>query len=74
MNIKKVENASETSISIKKLTTEDLQNEYDYILAEKLLQNMLEKSVITIDEFNKITALNRQSFSPFLVEIMPWNR
>ncbi|MFV0441541.1 MAG: SHOCT domain-containing protein [Lachnospirales bacterium] len=31
---------------------------------------MLEKNLITIDEFNKIIALNRKSFSPFLAEIM----
>jgi hypothetical protein len=29
--------------------------------------------LITNDEFNKITELNRQYFSPFLVEIMPKN-
>ncbi len=70
MNITKLEN-SNTNIPVKQITTNDLQNEYNYILAEKIVKNMLENNLITIDEFNKITALNRKSFSPFLAEIMP---
>ena len=70
MNVTKLENIDK-NVSAKQITTEDLQNEYDYILAERMVQNMLDKNLITMDEFNKITALNRQTFSPFLAEIMP---
>jgi len=48
-----------------------LQREFDYIQAEKILKKMLEKDLITEAEFNKITKLNRQTFSPLLAEIMP---
>ncbi len=54
----------------KKLTQEQLQREYDYILAQKLLKSMLENSLITVDEFHKITALNRKTFSPNLANLM----
>lgn len=54
----------------KKMTQEQLQREYDYILAQKFLKSMLENSLITEDEFHKITALNRKTFSPFLAELM----
>ena len=56
------------------LSAEALQREFDYYRAEKLLSKMLEKGLITEVEFNKIGALNRQTFSPFLKEIMPSNR
>ena len=62
------------SIELKKMSQEQLQREFDYIQAEKLLRKMLQKGLITEAEFNKIEALNRQSFSPFLAEIMPSNR
>lgn len=57
----------------KVITNEELQMEFDYFRAEKLLKAMLEKGIINAVEFNKITNLNRQTFSPFLAEIMPLN-
>lgn len=59
------------STELKRISQEQLQREFDYIQAEKLLRKMLEKGLITEVEFNKIDALNRQTFSPFLAEIMP---
>ncbi len=59
------------SIELKRVSQEQLQREFDYIQAEKLLRKMLGKGLITEVEFNKIDALNRQAFSPFLAEIMP---
>lgn len=59
------------SIQLKKMSQEQLQREFDYIQAEKLLRKMLQKGLITEAEFNKIEALNRQTFSPYLAEIMP---
>lgn len=59
------------SIELKKMSQEQLQREFDYIQAEKLLKKMLQKGLITEAEFNKIDVLNRQTFSPFLAEIMP---
>ena len=55
----------------KKMIQEQLQREYDYILAQKLLKSMLENGLITEDEFHKITELNRKTFSPSLAELMP---
>lgn len=56
---------------VKTFTTEELEQEYDYYMAQKLLEKMLGTGLISVDEFNKITAKNRQTFSPFLSEIMP---
>jgi hypothetical protein len=39
-------------------------------MAQKLVKAMLEKGLISVDEFNKITEKNRKTFSPYLAEIM----
>lgn len=52
-------------------TMEEMQREYDYIRAGQLTRKLLDEGMITEEEFDKITALNRKSFSPFLSKIMP---
>lgn len=49
----------------------NLQNEYNYVLAQQITKSLLVKGLITEAEFNKITAKNRESFSPLLAGIMP---
>lgn len=49
---------------------EQLQNEFDFLMAEKLTQKMLEKGLISTVQYDKIMAENRRSFSPFLSEIL----
>ena len=71
MQVTKVTDEQQIPILIKKVyTQEELQREYYYILAQKILKSILEKGLISADEFNKITEKNRQTFSPYLVEIM----
>ena len=53
------------------LTDEDMQHEYDYYQAQKILAEMQNQGLVSVDEFNKITALNREIFCPYLAEIMP---
>lgn len=50
-------------------TDVELQNEYNYILAENITKKLLEKGLVSVDEFNKIMAKNRESFSPFFARI-----
>ena len=58
----------------KPVPQEQLQREVDYIRAQRILDSMLKSGLISLSEFNKITALNRKSFSPALAQIMPLNR
>ncbi len=58
-------------IENKTVPQEQLQREVDYARAQRVLKSMLENGLISLSEFNKITALNRQSFSPALAQIMP---
>lgn len=60
-----------SSPAVKVYTTEELQREYDYYMAQKLLKSLLDAELISVGEFYKITVKNRQTFSPQLVEIMP---
>lgn len=72
MNITKITGESELPIkTIKRFTQEELKNEYNYYLAQRLTKKLLEKELISVDEFNKTTASNRKTFSPYLAEIMP---
>lgn len=58
----------------KPVPQEQLQRELDYIRAQRILDSMLKSGLISLSEFNKITSLNRKSFSPALAQIMPENR
>lgn len=58
----------------KPILQEQLQKEVDYVRAQRILESMLENGLISLSEFNKITALNRQTFSPALAKIMTENR
>lgn len=56
------------------VSQEQLRREADYARAQRILKSMLDKGLISLSEFDKITARNRESFSPSLAEIMPSNR
>lgn len=53
----------------KVFTREELQQEFDFILAEKIVRKMAEKGLISDDELHKISEKNRLIFSPYLSEI-----
>ena len=56
---------------IPKPTDQEMQNEYNYFLAEQMTKKLLDKGLISMDEFNKIMVKNRRSFSPFISKIIP---
>lgn len=56
---------------VPKPTNEEMQNEYNYFLAEQLTKKLLDEGLITVDEFDKIMVKKRQSFSPFISKIIP---
>ena len=53
------------------MTNSQMQKEADYYMAQKLLKQLLSVGLISLDEFDKITELNRKRFSPVLAKIMP---
>ena len=52
-------------------TAEQFQKDVDYYRAQKIANSLLSSGLISLVQFNKLTELNRKSFSPFLTEIMP---
>lgn len=58
-------------VDVPKPTNDEMQSEYDYILAEQLTRKLLDKGLISVDEFNKIMAKNRETFSPYISKIIP---
>ena len=44
--------------------------QYDFHMAESIIKMLYKEGKITVDELHKISALNRQKFSPRLGEIM----
>ena len=46
-------------------------DELGYFMAQKITEKMLEKGLISFDEYDKLTELNRQTFSPLFVDLFP---
>lgn len=53
------------------MTEEQLQNEFDYMMAQQMLGHMLVEGIISLVEYNKISAKNLGKFSPQLASILP---
>ena len=53
-----------------RLTDKQLYDEINYHRAEKLTKKMLEKGLITADEYDRILAETRKIFVPYLAEIL----
>lgn len=58
-------------IDINTIKDEDIQNDFDYYMAQRVAEQLKNSGLISIDEFNKLTALNRRTFLPMNVEILP---
>ena len=52
-------------------TQERIQGDLDYKMAQQIAKSMLDSGLISSTEFNKLTAINRETFSPLFAEIMP---
>lgn len=63
--------AAHTDLAPKPVDQEEIIRDVNYYQAQKIAQSMLDRGLISLDEFNKLTQINRDTFSPFLVEIMP---
>lgn len=59
-----------TNVQVEVISEEQMQNEFDYMMAQQMLKNMLGNGLISLAEFDKISALNLKIFSPELASIM----
>ena len=70
MEVQRIENFKIPNAVAHEITQEELQRDFDYYRAQKVLETMFMFGMISVDEFHKISAVNRKTFSPFLAEIM----
>ena len=70
MQVTKIAGGEISYKDIPRPTNEEMQNEYNYILAEQMTRKLLDRGLISVDEFDKIMAKNRRSFSPFISKII----
>lgn len=70
MKVTKLEDVHSIQYKSEKLTEAALQNEHDYLIADRLTKKLLEKGLISQDEYDKIMAKNRKTFPPILAEIL----
>lgn len=49
----------------------DIEQDYSYFQAQKVAEHMLTLGLISLSEFNNLTHINRETFSPFWAKIMP---
>ena len=53
-----------------RLTEKQMYDEINYHRSEKMAQKMLDRGIITTDEYDRILAECRKIFVPFLAELM----
>ena len=49
----------------------NIQQDYDFFMAQEASEALLSAGLISLVEFNKLTQINRDTFSPMFAEIMP---
>ena len=64
MEVQRIENFKIPNAVTHEITQEELQRDFDYYRAQKVLETMFMFGMISVDEFHKISAINRKTFSP----------
>lgn len=59
-----------TDTPSRKITQESMQRDFDYRVADNLMHMLLDKGLITENEYEEISNLNSKDFHPFLEGIM----
>ena len=60
-----------TSVPSGYFTQERIQGDLNYKRAQAIAKTMLDSGLISVAEWGKLTAINRETFSPLFEEIMP---
>ena len=69
--VKEVTPSSLPMVEPRHMTKEAMQKDFDYMMAQKMTQALLDNGLITRSEFDKISAINREKFSPYMAELLP---
>ena len=66
----KADESKTESKAIRKKTTEELRNEFNYLRAKQITGTMLSRGLITHDEYRLIMSENKTTFPTFLSAIL----
>ena len=69
MQIESTENHVEKTAP-REMTEEMMQQDLAYRFAQRISQNLLEIGLINDGEFKRLTELNKESYSPYLKELI----
>ena len=59
-----------TATPARRMTMEAMQADFEYRMAQKITKKLLDQGLISLCEYDKISALNREKFSPFMPELL----
>ena len=65
-----MKNSIAASTAPRVITKESMQLDFEYEIAQKLTRSMYEKGLISLDEMNRISALNKEKFYPLYGDLM----
>lgn len=57
-------------VAPRRMTLDAMQKDFEYEMAQKITKNLLSEGLISIDEYDRISAVNAQKFSPFYADLM----
>lgn len=70
MQVTKIEKEDGRDLHTERPSQEQVQMEFDYLQAERITNKMLEKGLISTDEYDSIMIENRRIFSPYLAPLL----
>ena len=70
MQVSEVTSATTSSSALSQITHEQLQHEFNFLRAEHLTKTMLNRGLITPDEYRLIMAENKVTFPTFISQIL----
>lgn len=54
----------------RRMTLDSMQKDFEYEMAQKLTKSLLDQGLISVDEYDRISELNRVKFYPFYGDLM----
>ena len=65
-----MKNTIAASAAPRVITKESMQLDFEFEMAQKMIRSMYENGLISFDEMNRISALNKEKFYPLYGDIM----
>ena len=70
MQVTEVTSVTTPSTALSQITHEQLQHEFNFLLAEHITKTMLNRGLITPNEYRLIMAENKVTFPTFISQIL----